>query len=171
MRAHLLVIFSFQETRSWNVLELQLLGYVYCGSKLGLATMVVSDEFSKLRDLGGSKRCTAVLFGAVCVMAVYARDCTEDVDVFERFIKNISKILRQRRRAGAKDFNITGDFNVELELQCADEDDNDELNDMCVPLCWQGCEKRPGRIQEADVVWNYEGVLLQGHFYVVLLRP
>ena len=87
----MLVIFSFQETRSWYVLELQLPGYVCYGSKLGLATLVVSDKFSKLRDLGGSKRCTAVLFGAVFVMAVYAPDCTKDLDVFETFQNLCSK--------------------------------------------------------------------------------
>ena len=33
---------------------------------------------------------------------------------------------------------ITGDFYVELGLLCTDEDDFNELNEMCGPLCWQG---------------------------------
>ena len=43
--AHVPVIFSCQETRSWNVPELQLPGYVLYGCKLGLVTLVVSDQF------------------------------------------------------------------------------------------------------------------------------
>ena len=32
---------------------------------------------------------------------------------------------------------------------------------MYGPLCWQGYEKISWRFQEADVVWNHEGVQLQ----------
>ena len=46
--AHQLVIFSFQEARSWTVPELQLPGYVCHGGKLGLARLVVSDQFFKI---------------------------------------------------------------------------------------------------------------------------
>ena len=44
-------------------------------------------------------------------MAVYAPDCKKHLDENETFIMNVTEILRQ---AGAKDFYITGDFNVEL---------------------------------------------------------
>ena len=44
-RAHLLVI-NFQETRSWDVLNLKLPGYVCSGSKFGLATLMVQISFS-----------------------------------------------------------------------------------------------------------------------------
>ena len=71
--AHRPVIFPIQETRSWNVPELKLPGHVCYGSKMGLATLVVSDQFFKIkRSWRFEERCTAVLFGAV----FYDRVCS-----------------------------------------------------------------------------------------------
>ena len=139
------------------------------GSKLGLATHVVLDQFFKtLKDHGGSKRgVQPILFGAVFVMAVHASDCMKDWDVYETFIVDVTKILWKGRRAGAKDFHITVDFNVELGLLCTDDEDNEERNQM-YGLVLARMGKRAGRIQKADVVWHYEGVQLQGYFYIVL---
>ena len=71
-------------------------------------------------------------------MAVCAPDCKKDLDVYQTLILNGTKILREGRRAGAKDFYITGDLNAELLLLCTDEDDIGDLNEMYGPLCWQG---------------------------------
>ena len=46
-RARLPVIFCIQETRSWDVPNLEFPGYVCKCSKLGLATLVVSDQYFK----------------------------------------------------------------------------------------------------------------------------
>ena len=46
-RAHMPVILALQETRSWDVPNMELPDYVCYGSKFGLATLVVSDRFSK----------------------------------------------------------------------------------------------------------------------------
>ena len=133
-RAHLPVIFSIQETRSWDVPYLELLWYVCYGGKFGLATLMVSHQFFKIqRSWRFEERCTAVLFGVVLVMAVYALDCKTYLDVHEPFILNVTKILREGRRAGAKLFFFTGDLNVEL-----DKDDIGELSEMRGPLCLQG---------------------------------
>ena len=52
------------------------------GSNFGLVTLVVSDQFFKIRrSRRFEERCTAVLFGAVLVMAVHAQDCKKDLDV------------------------------------------------------------------------------------------
>ena len=48
------------------------------------------------------------------------------------------KISREGRRGGAREFYITGDFNVELGFLCTDEDDNEELSEMYKPPCCQG---------------------------------
>ena len=62
-RAHVPVIFSIQETKSWDVPNLQLLGYVCYGCKFGLATLLVSDQFFKIRRSWRSEeRWAAVLF-------------------------------------------------------------------------------------------------------------
>ena len=62
----------------------------------------------------------------------------------ETFILNFTKILREGRRAGAKELCIIGDLNVEWWLLCTDEDDISEFNEMHGPLCWQGCERDHG---------------------------
>ena len=70
-------------------------------------------------------------------MAVYAQDCQKDLDpyeTYETFILNVTKILREGRRAGAKEFSFTGDLNVELGILCTDEDDIGE-GTLC---CQQG---------------------------------
>ena len=51
-----------------------------------------------------------------------------------------------------------------VEMMCTDEKDIEELNDMSGPLCWQGYDKDPG------VVWNRQGIHLQGHIYMVQMR-
>ena len=43
VRTHLAVIFSLQETRSWDVENLSLPGFDFYGRKLGLTTLVASD--------------------------------------------------------------------------------------------------------------------------------
>ena len=73
--------------------NLKLPGYVCSGSKFGLATVVVSGHFFKIkRSWRSEERCTAVLFGAVFVMAVFVLDCHKDLDVYETFIKNVTKL-------------------------------------------------------------------------------
>ena len=60
------------QVRSWNVLELELSGYVCYGSKFGFATLAVSDLWRI------EPRCTAVPFGAIFIVAVYAPGCKKD---------------------------------------------------------------------------------------------
>ena len=77
------------------------------------------------------------------VMTVYAPDskknnwkCTKNVSpVWLKFSAN--------RKGGARDFYITGDFNVELGLMCTDENDEEELTKMYGPSCWHGYDKDP----------------------------
>ena len=117
------------------------------------------------------ERCTAAVFGTTLVMAVCAPDFGKDLEMYEAFISSVTKVLREGRRGGAREFYITGDLNVELGLMCTDEKDIEELNEMHGTLCWQGYEKRQWRFQEADVVWNHEGDQLQGCIHVVRVRP
>ena len=110
-----------------------------------LATLLVWDQFFKIKRLWRfEERCTAVLFGTTVVMAVYAPDCGKDLEVYETCILNVTKVLREGRRGGAKELHITEDLNVALGLLSTDEDDNEELNEMYGSLCWQGCENDHG---------------------------
>ena len=50
------------------------------------------------------------------VMSVYTPDSSKDTEEYEKFIKEATTILQERRRAGAKVFDIAGDFNMELGM-------------------------------------------------------
>ena len=126
-RAHLPVIFSTQEKRSWNV--------------PGVAWVCVLWQQIWARY---EERCTAVHFGTTLVMAFHAPGCGKDLGVRETFILNVPRVLREGRRGGAREFYSTGDLRVELGLLFTDEEDIEEFNEMCGPLCCQGCENHHG---------------------------
>ena len=89
-------LLGFQETKSWNVPNLELPGCVGCGSKLGFATLLVSKQFRTVkRSWKSEERCTAILFGTTMVMAVYAPDSKKNSG---------NKVLRGGRKGGAKNF-------------------------------------------------------------------
>ena len=91
---------------------------------------MVSDRFFNVkRSWRYEERQTAVLFGSVLVMAMY---------------KDVTKVLWEGCRAGAKTFHIAGDLNVELGLLCTSDDEVEELNETNGPLYWQGCENDQG---------------------------
>ena len=83
---------------------------------------------------------------------------------------NVTRVLREGRRGGAREFYIAGDLNVKLGLMCTDEDDIEELNEMYGPSCWQGCENDHGGFKKLMWYWNHEGVQLQGFLHVVQVR-
>ena len=78
----------------------------------GLATVGFRSFLKMERSWRSEDKCTADLFGSVFVMAVYAPDCRKDLDVYETFVKDVTKVFWEGRRAGAKTFNIAGDLNV-----------------------------------------------------------
>ena len=148
-RTHSPAILSTQETKSWDVPNLELLGYVCYGSKSGFTTLLVPKQFCTIRrSWKFDERCTAILFGSTEVTAVYAPDSRNSLEMYETCISSVVKVLREGRRRGAKDFNITGDLNVELGLMCTDEKDIEELTTMYGPLCWQGYDKDPGGFKQ-----------------------
>ena len=85
---HSPVIFSIQETKSWDFPYLELPGYVCDGCKCGFATLLFSERFCAIkRSSKFGERCTTILFGTTLVMAVYAPasgKSTEMYDVFSR---------------------------------------------------------------------------------------
>ena len=126
---------------------MELKGFVCYGNKLGYATLLVSEKFCTIkRSWEPEERCTAILFGTTMVMAVYAPDSKKSLEMFEECISSVVKVLREGRKGSARDFNITGDFNVELGLMCTDENDEEELTKLYGPLCW---------FQKKHVVWDY----------------
>ena len=100
---------------------------------------------------------------------MYAEDCHKDLDVNETFIKDVTKVLWEGRRAGAKTFYIAGDLNVELGLLCTSDDDVEELTELHGPFCWQGCENDQGGVKKLGVVRDHERVQLHSDIYQVEL--
>ena len=86
------------------------------------------------------------------MIAVYAPDCGKDLDADETFILHVTKMLGEGRRAGAKEFFITGDLNVEMGILCTGEDDIGELDEIYGPVCWQGCENDHGGFKK--LMWH-----------------
>ena len=70
--------------------------------------------------------------------------------MYKECISGVVTVLREGRKAGARDFYITGDFNVEPGLMCTDVNDNEELTKMSGPLCWQGYDKDLGGFKKND---------------------
>ena len=106
---------------------------------------MVSDRFfKKERSWRTEERCTALLSGSVLVLAVHAPDCRKDLDVYETFVKDVTNVLWEGRRAEAKKFYIVDDLNVELGLLCTYDEHVEELREMYGPLRWQGCDDDQG---------------------------
>ena len=108
MHARVLVMFSILETKCWDVPNLELLGYVRHGSKFGFATLWVSKQFCTIqRAWRHEERCTAILFGSILVMAVYAQDSNKDMELYETCVSRVlsekgaeevqKKVLHQKR--------------------------------------------------------------------------
>ena len=75
MLARVPVFLSIQETRDPGM---SLTWYVCHGSKLGLATLLVLDQFCKIeRSWRFKEGCAGVLFGTTLEMAVYAPHCAK----------------------------------------------------------------------------------------------
>ena len=108
------VIFSIQETKSCDVFDLKLPGYVCHGGKSGFSLL---KQFCTIKTQGRhEERCAAILFGTTLVMAVYAPDSSDDMVLYETFVLSVLRVLRERRRGGVKKFYFTGDVNVELGI-------------------------------------------------------
>ena len=86
------------------------------------------------------------------VMSVYAPDSKKSVEMYEECIASVAKVLREGRKGGARNFYIAGDINVELGLICTEENGEEELTNLCGPLCWHGYDKDPGDLKE---IWWY----------------
>ena len=80
-----------------------------------------------------------------------------------------TKILQDGRRAGAKNFYIAGDLNMELALLCAGDEEDQELREMYGSQCWLGGEGDPWGFKEIGEVQHHEGVQVQSCFYLVAL--
>ena len=100
-RTHVLVMFSVQETRSCDVLNLELPVCVMV-SNLGSQRFWFRNSFAQLRGHGGSKR--------------DVQRFSSDMEMCDACDSSVLKVVREGRRGGK-------DLNVELGRMCNDEND------------------------------------------------
>ena len=81
-----------------------------------------------------------------------APDSSKSLETYEACISSVTKVLREGRQSGAKDFHISRDPNVELGVMGTDEKDTEELDGMYGPLCWQGYDHDPGGVKK--LMWH-----------------
>ena len=79
------------------------------------------------------------------VISVYAPDSAKDFEEYDKFMRELAKVLLEGRTEGARRFFFSGDLNVELGLLGMDEDE--EMQEFYGPQ-W--------RVQEDDVAGSYE---------------
>ena len=140
LRTHICLWSSLFKKRDLRIcLNWSYMGMCVMVAILGSPLLTLSDLFFKVeRSWKFEERWTAFLFKSVMVMAVYAPNCNKEFDGHERFKKKAPMSYETDVELGPKNFDITGDFNVEPGLLCTDEDDNEELSEMYKPPCWQG---------------------------------
>ena len=92
--------------------------------------------------------CTAVLFGSVMVVCVYALYSARGFEEYERFMRELMKMMTGGRKEGAKRFFVAGDLNIELEFFCMDEDD--EMKEIYAPKCGYGIDADLGGFKKAN---------------------
>ena len=81
-----------------------------------------------------------------------APDSSKSLETYEACISSVTKVLREGRQGGAKDFHISRDPNVELGVMSTDEKDTEDLDGMYGPLCWQGYDQDPGGVKK--LMWH-----------------
>ena len=108
---------SVQETKTCDIPNLELKGFMCYGNKYGYASLLVSDKFSTIkRSRETEERCTAIPFGTTIVMSVYPPDSKKSLEMHEECIASVVKVLREGRWCGARNLYIAGDISVELGL-------------------------------------------------------
>ena len=102
-RKRMPTILSVQETRSWDVPNLELKGFVCYGDKHGHPTLLVLEQFCTMkRSWESEERCTAILFGTTMVMTVYAPDSKKSLEMYKKCVSSVVKVLREGRRGGPR---------------------------------------------------------------------
>ena len=76
-------------------------------------------------------------------MAVYAPDSGKDMEEYETFVEEMTKLLHERRRAEVRRLHIASDLNIEFGLLCTSDDDVGELSEKYGLQCWQSCHADP----------------------------
>ena len=138
-------LLAILETKSWDLANLELPGYVCYGSRSGFTTSFATlsldvDMCVLVANLGrniigfctvlnkikrkwkSEERCTAILFGTTVVMAVYAPVSKKSLGVYEECNASVVKVLREGPRGGAWNVHITVDVLTNMYDPCVGRD-------------------------------------------------
>ena len=85
--------------------------------------------------------------------AVYVLDSHKDLHVRETFVEDVTKVLWEGRRAGAKTFYIAGDVHVELGLLCTDDDDVRSRNSTRCTARYAGKDVQMTKEASRSLMW------------------
>ena len=76
------------------------------------------------------------------VICVYAPDSARDFEKYPKFMGELTKVLQEGRKEGARRFFVAGDMGTEFGCLCMDHDE--EMQNMYGPQCWYGNDADPG---------------------------
>ena len=149
------------------------LGMCVMAANLGLATLVASDQFFEImRSWRFEERRTAVLFGTVFVVALYVPVCKKDLDVHATFIKNVTKTYGKDVEQGPE-ISTSPAISMWSWDYCVQTTRTTTTSFMIYIYIYMDrfsdveTTKADSR---NDVVWNYEGVQVQGYLYAAVKK-
>ena len=116
-------ILSVHETKSWDIPNLELKGFMCYGNKNGYASVLVSDKFSTI--------ISRLFFESGAYTDIPMTKCTKNV--LQMWLKFCAKAVRV-----AKNFYTAGDINVDFSLMCTDENEERSSRNCMVPYVGKG---------------------------------
>ena len=134
--------YALQETDSRTTSAMNVPGYIVCGRDHGRTAILCPRDVNHFRrSWVDHERCTAILVGSSMLLSVClphsGRDEVDDIET-------VRNVMTEGRMAGAVDFYIGGDINVDVRLGDADEDlqglDSIVWYGMYAPECKGGGE-------------------------------
>ena len=88
------MILALQETTSWDVDNLCLAGFFFEVCKTGSTMLLVSSRICDVQKLWSTEeRCMA----SVIVNCVYAPDSAKDFEEYEKFMGELSKVMKKSK--------------------------------------------------------------------------
>jgi endonuclease/exonuclease/phosphatase family metal-dependent hydrolase len=137
--------YALQETDNWTTSEMNVPGYIVYGHDNGRTAILCPRKVNHFRrSWVDHERCTAILVGSFMLLSVYMPHSGLDEEDYIEALEVVRTTLVEGKKAGATDFFIGGDLNIELKLGDTEEDlnglDSIDWYGMYGPECRGGGE-------------------------------
>ena len=104
-------------------LQLNVVGYIVYGRDHGRTAIVCPWEVNHFRrSWADDERCTAIMVGQTMLLSVFMPHSGRDEEDYIEALETVRATLTEGRKAGAIDFIINGDINIESRLGNEGED-------------------------------------------------